>query len=90
MAEPEREIRAAFQGLTETLRGFLAELLAVEHGLPRPAAEGEPDPAFGARAVLDCARVDHVEPLLRSLTEAAQGAYAEVTGEPDGDEPEEP
>jgi hypothetical protein len=88
MDEREQEIRAAFRGLTQALRGFHEQLLAVERGLPRPAAEGEPDPAFGARAVLDCARIDHVEPLLRSLAEAAEGAYAEVTGEPDpGGEP---
>lgn len=87
MDEREQEIRAAFGRLTRALRGFLEQLLAVERGLPRPA-QGGPDPAFGARAVLDCARVDHVEPLLRSLAEAAEGAYAEVTGEPEaGEEP---
>jgi len=86
MDEREIKIRAGFQGLTQTLRQFLEQLRAVERGLPRPIAEGGPDPAFGARAVLDCARVDHVEPLLRSLSDAAEGGYAEGTGET---EPEE-
>jgi hypothetical protein len=62
----EIEIRAAFEGLVRGLSGFLEHVEAVARALPPSGA--------AATVALECARVDHLEPLLRSLAEVAFGA----------------
>lgn len=83
MDEREREVRQGFSGLVQALVGYFDQLRLVERGLPPPGpAESEDEDDFfsAARAALECARSDHLEPLLKSLAELAAPAPGDGEG----------
>lgn len=88
MDEREREIREGFTGLVRALEGYFDHLRLVERTLPPPGMpedDDEEDFFSQARAALECARRDHLEPLLRSLSEIAApdpGATSPEGGRP--------
>lgn len=84
MDERETRVRAAFSGLSRALAGFFDHLDAVDLALPDPAGPGDDDPVNEARVALDCARVDHLRPLLETLVELSLGKIEpEPTAPPD-------